>query len=129
MKKTKPALPPDPKVILEMITYDQDKHDRFDDLNIDQLISKMQDDRVNWINLDGLHNPEIIEKLTNHFNLHTLLVEDIMMDQRPKSEEYDEYLYFTLKMLFKIEGDQIDYEQISFVLGKNYLLSFQEFAG
>jgi magnesium transporter len=61
--------------------------------------------------------------------LHPLLIEDVIDDQRPKAEEYDDYLFFTIKMLYKIDGGDIDYEQISFVLGHNYLISFQEKAG
>jgi magnesium transporter len=79
--------------------------------------------------VDGLSDLSIFEALQSHFNLHTLLIEDIVDDQRPKAEEYDDYLFFTLKMLYRIEGGKIDYEQISFVLGKNYLLSFQEKEG
>ena len=71
----------------------------------------------------------IVQKIADHFRLHTLLVEDITSDHQPKVEEYDEYLFFTLKMLYRIEEGVIDYEQISFVLGKDYLLSFQEKEG
>jgi magnesium transporter len=86
-------------------------------------------DRVNWINLDGLEDKQIIRELQAHYSLHPLLIEDVIDDQRPKSEEYDDYLFFTIKMLYKIESGDIDYEQISFVLGDNYMISFQEKAG
>jgi magnesium transporter len=56
-------------------------------------------------------------------------VEDILNDQRPKAEEYEDYLFVTLKMLYRIEGPEMDYEQISFVLGRNFLLTFQEKEG
>ena len=115
--------------ILELISYDADRHDRIDKVSIDDLLKSMKPEQVNWINVDGLTDSSIIEKLQSHFLLHALLVEDILMDQRPKSEEYDDYLFFTLKMLFNINGAKIEYEQISFVLGHNYLLSFQELAG
>ena len=77
---------------------------------------------MNWINLDGLGNLETIEKLQAHFSLHSLLIEDVLNDQRPKAEEYDDYFFFTLKMLYRIDHNSIDYEQISFVLGKNFLI-------
>ena len=54
------------------------------------------------------------------------MLEDITNEHQPKAEEYEDYLFFTLKMLYRIEDNIIDYEQISFVLGKDYLLSFQE---
>lgn len=89
----------------------------------------MNPDKVNWINVDVLSDVSIIEALQSHFNLHALIVEDIMNDQRPKAEEFDDYVFFTLKMLYRIQGNEIDYEQISFVLGTNFLLSFQEKEG
>ena len=123
-----PEVPPE-KVILELITYNREKYNKYADLEVEELITRIQSDRVNWINLDGLTNPKIIEKLQSQFSLHALLVEDILNDQRPKAEEYEDYLFVTLKMLYKINGPEIDYEQISFVLGKNFLLSFQEKEG
>jgi magnesium transporter len=79
--------------------------------------------------VDGLNNQDIIEKIQSHFCLHSLLIDDVLSDQRPKAEEFDDYLFFTLKMLYRIDGTAIDYEQISFVLGKDYLISFQEKEG
>lgn len=120
---------PKEKVILELITYNKEKYDKYVDLSAEDVLRKLEPDRVNWINLDGLTDTAIIEKLQSHFCFHSLLVEDILNEQRPKAEEYEEYLFVTLKMLYKINGPEIDYEQISFVLGKNYLLSFQEKEG
>lgn len=115
--------------ILELITYNRTSHDRYDSMHVDDLLGKLQPDRVNWINLDGLNNQDMIEKVQAHFCLHTLLVDDVLSDQRPKAEEFDDYLFFTLKMLYRIDGTGIDYEQISFVLGSNFLISFQEKEG
>lgn len=120
---------PASSVILELITYNREAYSKYDNLSTDELCRKLQSDRVNWINIDGLSNLEMIEKLQSHFGIHSLLIEDIQADQRPKSEEYDDYLFFTLKMLYRIDDRSIDYEQISFVLGKNFLLSFQEKEG
>lgn len=117
------------KVILELIQYNEKEYAYETDLTVDQIISNIKSNQVNWINLDGLHDHTIINKLGEHFCLHALLIEDITTDHQPKVEEYDDYMFFTLKMLYRIEQDDIDYEQISFVLGKNYLLSFQEKEG
>jgi len=81
-----------------------------------------------WINIDGIHEVETIEKMGQFFNLHPLLLEDIMnTDQRPKMEAYDDYLFIVLKMFFydKKEESAIT-EQISIVLGTDYVISFQE---
>lgn len=128
-KKKSEELFPNYQVILELISYNAEQHDKFDQNSVDELLPKLKTDRINWINLDGLSNSSIIEKLQAHFSFHALMIEDILNDQRPKAEEYEDYLYFTLKMLYSIEGDHIEYEQISFVLGNNYLISFQEKAG
>lgn len=117
------------QVILELITYNREKHDKYVSNDADALLKNLHKDRVNWINLDGLNVSPIIEKIQSHFKLHSLIVEDILNDQRPKTEEFEDYLFVTLKMLYRIEGAEIDYEQISFVLGKNYLLTFQEKEG
>lgn len=116
-------------VILELIRYDRQQHDRFNELTVEQVIKNLDSTKVNWINVDGLDDKTILDRLQEHFCLHSLLVEDITNDQRPKAEEYEDYLFFTLKMLYRIEGKHIDYEQISFVLGSNFLLSFQEKEG
>lgn len=118
-----------PGVILELISYNREKHDRYDNLSVDQLLSQLAPDRTNWINIDGLNNLDIIEKIQGHFCLHSLLIDDVLSDQRPKTEEFDDYLYFALKMLHHIDGNEIHYEQISIVLGQNYLISFQEKEG
>lgn len=121
--------PSESKVILELIQYDEKNHAKFEDLPIAELIANIKPHQVNWINVDGLHEKSIVQKIADHFCLHTLLVDDITSDHQPKVEEYDDYLFFTLKMLYRIEEDKIEYEQISFVLGKEYLLSFQEKEG
>lgn len=118
-----------PNVILELISYNREKYNKVESQNPDAIISSLQPDQVNWINLDGLTNVPILERLQGHFNLHALIMEDVLADQRPKAEEYESYLFFTLKMLYRIDGMQIDYEQISFVLGNNFLISFQEKEG
>jgi magnesium transporter len=122
------SAPPE-NVILEIITYDRLNYDRFVATEVADIVPKIKSDQVNWVNLDGLSNTTIIENLQAHFSLHSLLVEDILNDQRPKAEEYEDYLFVTLKMLYRIDGPEIDYEQISFVLGNNYLLTFQEKEG
>ena len=121
--------PSESKIILELIQYNEKEFSKHEDLPITELIANIKSNQVNWINLDGLDEKSIIQKIGDRFNLHSLLIEDIISDHQPKIEEYDDYLFFTLKMLYRIELNQIDYEQISFVLGKDFLLSFQEKEG
>lgn len=121
--------PSEDNVLLELIQYTDTDYNKYEDEPITELITQLKSGYVNWINLDGLHDHTIINKIGEHFCLHPLLLEDIVNDHQPKAEEFDGYLFFTLKMLHRIDGNKISYEQISFVLGKDFLLSFQEEAG
>ena len=86
---------------------------------------------VTWINIDGIHELPVIEKVGAHFGLHPLLLEDIVnTDQRPKLEDYDSYFFIVLKMLtLNPQNFEINSEQISLILGSNFVLSFQETEG
>jgi magnesium transporter len=86
---------------------------------------------ITWINVDGLHQVEILETLGECYGLHPLVLEDILnTDQRPKMEDYGDYIYIVLKMLDQNnKGNEIVTEQISLILGPNFVFSFQERAG
>ncbi|AAM05128.1 magnesium/cobalt transporter CorA [Methanosarcina acetivorans] len=84
-----------------------------------------------WINVDGLDRIEVIEKLGSCFKIHPLTLEDILnAGQRPKMEDYDSYIYTVLKMmLLDTENEEIVIDQVSIIIGPNYILSFQEREG
>ncbi len=124
------GLKPSSNIILEMISFNEKSFSRVENIPIDEILQKCDRQSINWINIDGLSDTSIIKKVGEHFNLHYLLLDDIMnTDHRPKVDEYDNHLFLTMKMLYRMEGDEIDYEHISFVLGKDFLLSFQEKEG
>ncbi len=83
---------------------------------------------VTWIDVSGLHQLNVVEAFGKKFNLHPLLLEDIVnTEQRPKLDEYESYWYLVMKMVYM--GDRradLVIEQVSFVLGPNFVLSFQE---
>jgi magnesium transporter len=84
--------------------------------------------KLRWININGLHDAELISSLGQKFSLHPLLLEDILDTTiRPKIEEYDNCLYMTMKIL-NVEPDESlnSVDQISFVLGHNWLITVQE---
>jgi len=84
-------------------------------------------DRISWINIDGLRKADI-ETVCGHYKIHPLIIEDILsVDQRPKMDEVDSVLYCLLNMLyFNPDKKTVETEQISIVLGKNFVISFQE---
>ena len=86
---------------------------------------------MTWINIDGLHEVEIIETIGTHFDIHPLILEDILhTGQRPKFEDFEKYIFIVFKMLyFDQNGDDILEEQISIILGSNFVISFQEKEG
>jgi magnesium transporter len=83
--------------------------------------------KVSWINIDGLRKKEI-EDICNHFGIHPLITEDILsFGQRPKMDELNGLLFCLLNMLyFNEQENSVESEQISIVLGKNFVISFQE---
>jgi len=86
---------------------------------------------VMWLNIDGVHLPEIIEQVGKSFGLHPLVAEDIASTgQRPKMEDFDDYIFVVLRMLrFDGEENETKTEQMSIILGNNFVISFQEREG
>lgn len=85
------------------------------------------DGSVVWIDVQGLADTGLIQHLGEQFNLHPLLVADIVnVGQRPKAEEYDEVLFVVLRMVLPHDPDEIQWEQVSIVIGPRFVLSFQE---
>jgi magnesium transporter len=86
---------------------------------------------VSWICVEGVHDVGIVEKFGQAFDLHVLTQEDIVHTrQRPKMEDHDDYLFVVVKALrFNEEKRVVEDEQISFILGPSYVISFQEEAG
>ncbi|MEP6616461.1 MAG: magnesium/cobalt transporter CorA [Ginsengibacter sp.] len=83
--------------------------------------------KVSWINVDGLRKDEV-ENICNHFGIHPLITEDILsVGQRPKMDELNNLLFCLLNMLYyKTEENSVESEQVSIVLGSNFVISFQE---
>jgi magnesium transporter len=81
-----------------------------------------------WLNVNGLHEPEVMAEIGRRFKLHPLVLEDILnTDQRPKVDDYGDYLFMVARF-FEIdsENNQIGSDQVSLILGRNFVLSFQE---
>lgn len=90
-------------------------------------LSRPVDESVIWINVGGVHQVEVVETLGKQFSLHPLMLEDVAnTDQRPKLDDYETYFFLVIKMLSLTKRNEIAVEQVSLVLGRNYVLSFQE---
>lgn len=82
---------------------------------------------VTWINIDGLQDIKLFEDIGEKFSLHPLVLEDILnTDQRPKTEDYGDYIYLVLRNFYQQEGEHLLSDQVSIILGNNFILSFQE---
>lgn len=114
---------------IEIHLVDYDKHTFTETVvpSVEACIPYKDKPAVTWIDLDGVHDPALLEKVGACFGLHRLVMEDILnTDQRPKAEDYDEYLYMVLKMVSSGKNDEIVTEQVSIILGASAVLSFQE---
>lgn len=115
-------------VEITTIAYDEETHEiNKNNGDVDGL-KKDKDSRTVWINIEGIHDVEVIEKIGVQFKLHPLMLEDILYTgQRAKLDDYDNYLFIVIKMLtYDKVSKAVKAEQISFVLIDNCVLSFQE---
>ena len=119
------------KVIITVFDYDSERYEEKELKSVEECFSYKDTPTVTWINIDGIHQVEIMEKIGNHFGFHPLIMEDILNTrQRPKMDDLEDYLFVVLKMLnYNEEGDEIGGEQISIILGQNFVISFQEKEG
>lgn len=118
------------KTQLDIIDYSKEHYDHFETHNIDDAFKFEDASHITWINVNGLSNSKDIITLGNHFDLHPLIQEDIVTtNQRPKLDEYDDYLFIVFKMLHYDENEQLINEHVSMIMGKDYLVTFQEAEG
>jgi magnesium transporter len=102
--------------------------ERFGEFTLDSpaQIDRLPTDGVRWINVYGLQNPELIAAIGRRFGLHPLLVEDVLnTDQRPKIDEYRDHI-FIVAHVYERSQQAFQRDQVSLVLGRNFVLTFQE---
>ena len=118
-------------VRITIIDYDKAQFQEKEAETVEECFPFKDKPTVTWINVDGVHQPEIVKKLGDCFGMHPLVLEDILnTDQRPKMEDFGNYIYIVLKMLYYDEkSNEMIIEQISLVLGSNFVISFQEKMG
>jgi len=118
------------KVKIRVINYNEQHFDESEVSTIDDcLYDAKSKDKVTWIHIEGLSNKIVLESIGKLFNVHSLWLEDVLnTDHRPKMEELDNLIFCIIKAVEykKRKKEQIYFEQTSFFLGDNFILSFQE---
>jgi magnesium transporter len=111
-----------------LIDYDEDNAIRKVDITPNACAPYIGTNTVSWMDIQGLGSETVLKQVGEIFNLHPLLLEDVVnVPQRPKLEDYNNQLLVISQMVrLKEDESGFDTEQVSFVLGKRYLLSFQE---
>jgi magnesium transporter len=112
---------------INVIDYGHDQFVEKQMSTLEECISFDDPDLISWVDVEGLHEVDLIQQLGECQGFNPLMLEDIVnTDQRPKLEDFDEYLYIVLKMLNESGNDGIAVEQVSLVVGTNFVISFQE---
>jgi magnesium transporter len=119
------------KTLISTVSYDVKSVAETKHADLVSAIKSRDRSKLTWLNIDGLHDTELIAAAGKEFNLHPLLLEDILnTDHRPKVEEFDDHLFVSLKMIsVNAAKTEIESEQLSLILGENWLISFQEQEG
>jgi magnesium transporter len=119
------------KTQIRIIDYDESNIEEKTVSTIEECFPFKEKPTITWINIDGLHEVDQIEKIGDYFNIHPLILEDIAnTGQRPKLDSFENSLFLALKMLtIKRDSNKIQSEQFSFVVGRNFVISFQERIG
>ena len=115
------------KPVITLIEYDRNNLEERVIGDREELLSHLDNQRVTWINIDGLGDLEVLRTLGSGFNLHPLALEDVLDTfQRPKVEQYENYLFIVAHMLYLDSGRVMCGEQVSMFVGKHFLITLQE---
>ena len=119
------------KTRITIFDYDESQFQEKEVQSVDECFPFKDEPTVTWVNVDGVHDVDIVEKIGGHFGIHPLVQEDIVhTGQRPKMEDFDDYLFVVIKMLFyDEEKEEVTAEQVSLIIGDRYVISFQEREG
>jgi len=116
------------KIRLELIHFN-DYHFTERIINYQELDEVVQHGKIAWLNVIGLHDIDIIKQIGEQFNIHNLVLEDVLnVNQRPVFDEHEDHYLFAAKMLRAVKN-QVITEQFSLVVGKGFIITFQEKEG
>ena len=113
---------------IKITDYNEELYNYQEFSEIQKNLTKIEKNLIRWIDIYGLAEVKVIEEIGHQFSLHPLVLEDILSpNQRPKLEDYGSYIFAVIKkLIWNQEKDEFEYEQISSILGENYVISFQE---
>ena len=116
------------KTKIKVTDYNEEFYEFQEFKEIQKDLTTFEKGLTRWIDILGLAEVKVIEEIGRQFNLHPLVLEDILSpNQLPKFEDYGNYIFIIIRKVIWIEEEQeFDFEQISLVLGENYVISFQE---
>ena len=116
------------KTKITILDYDEAGYRERETDSVEECLPFKDRPTVTWINIDGVNSVELLEKMGECYGFHPLVLEDVMnTEQRPKMEDYSEYIYIVLKMLrYNDQNGGTVSEQISLIVGPNFVFSFQE---
>lgn len=118
------------KIEINLIGFDDEKFVEIEIIEIESILKYVSEYKNVWVNVDGIHNVELIKKICEMFNIHTLLIEDIVnTGSRTKSDIEEDYVFTLIKMMFIDKDQTLHAEQLSLFLTRNILLTFQEKKG
>jgi magnesium transporter len=97
---------------------------------VDELLDSLENQKVSWINVEGLGSVELIEELGRVFQIHSLAIADILtVGQRPHLDAYDRQVFLLLQMVYQNDELELVFEQLSVLVGDRFVLTFQEEPG
>ncbi len=115
------------QVFITVIKYDEEQFQQREIKQIEECFPLKDKPTITWINISGIHKLDVIEKTGVQFGLHPLTLEDIVnTEQRPKIEDYKDYIFIVLKALHYDADQGLKIEQISIIIGVNYVITIQE---
>ena len=118
------------ETVISVIDYSEDSIEEFEVDDLDGLLPFRDTDSRTWINVSGIHDASLVREIGERFGIAELTLEDIMnTTQRARLEEFDDYLYIVIRMLDLDTHGLISIEQVSVVVGPNWVISFQERSG
>jgi magnesium transporter len=118
------------EVKLQLFVYDEESCEETNNIEDYKLIDTSDPAKHYWLNLHGIHDVNLIERIGEALGIERLTTRQVIdTTQRPKVDDYDEYVYFSIKSVLKDDEHRLKVEQLSFVMGKNFIVSFQEEVG